>query len=477
MQTLKVILYLPAMVLIASACGSSGLAVNPPGESGSPIAPIWTPVPLPTEVSQPADHPLPPAGIIFHNGAIHTMDPEQPSAEAIAILGDTILGVGSDEEILAFSGEDTSVIDLEGRTMLPGFNDSHSHLLSSFEMIGLPSMEAAIQEALKFGYTSISEMFADEGRLNAFIDLDRSGNLPIRVNAYLPLNYGFDRFGDWYREYNPGYEYSAYLRIGGVKIFIDNGDYGKKYLSQPYTDNPGYSGEVFWMQEELNAIILEAHQAGYQIAAHTGGDAALDMILEALAGALGGASNEAYHHRIEHVMIARDDQVLRMSDMRIFASVQLSFFHSDWEDEFASTLGHERVFWVGRWRDLIDSGAPVIGSTDAPYGYGEVRSPLNAIYQAVTRVGDGGTAPPDWMLEQRITVEEALDLLTLKGAYGTFQDPVKGSLTAGKLADLIILSADPLMIAPEELLKTEVWLTMVGGQSMYCAPGQTALCP
>jgi predicted amidohydrolase YtcJ len=81
---------------------------------------------------------------------------------------------------------------------------------------------------------------------------------------------------------------------------------------------------------------------------------------------------------------------------------------------------------VGRWRDLLDAGVTVVGSTDAPYGYGEVRSPLKAIYQAVTRIGDGGSAPRDWMLDQTLSVAEALD--------------------------------------PPELLSTEVWLTMVGGQ-------------
>jgi predicted amidohydrolase YtcJ len=405
------------------------------------------------------------------------MDPQRTSAQAIAIEGDSILAVGSDEDILAMVSDETTLIDLEGNTILPGFNDAHSHLLTGYDLIGIPSQEAAIQEALRLGYTSITEMFADEVRLSAFLALDQSGNLPLRVNGYLPLNYAHDRYGDWYTAYNPGHEYSPFLRIAGVKIFIDNGDYGEKYLTQPYADNPGYSGEVFWSQAELNALLTEVHRAGYQIAAHTGGDAALDLILNALEATLDGESNEAYHHRVEHVMIARDDQVQRMSELGILASVQLSFFHSDWGDEFESTLGSERAHWVGRWRDLLDAGVTVVGSTDAPYGYGEVRSPLKAISQSATRIGDGGSAPRGWMLDQRITVAEALDLMTLKGAYATFQDPVKGSLTPGKLADLIILSADPLAIEPEELLDTEVWLTMVGGETRYCAPGRGAFCP
>jgi predicted amidohydrolase YtcJ len=271
------------------------------------------------------------------------MDPDRPSGQAVAIQGDTILAVGSDQAILALVGDDTTVIDLDGPTVLPGFNDAHSHLLGDHELAGFPDLESAVQEALRLGYTSIKEMFANEDRLNPFRALDRDGNLPIRINTHLPLNYGNDRYGDWYQAYPPGLEYSPFLRIAGVKVYIDSGDYGKKYMTEPYADNPGYRGEVYWTQSELTAVLAEAYAAGYQIAAHTGGDAALDMILNSLEDVLNGESNEAYHHRVEHVMIARDDQVQRMRELGIVASVQLSFFNSDWGDEFESTLRPERT--------------------------------------------------------------------------------------------------------------------------------------
>jgi predicted amidohydrolase YtcJ len=85
--------------------------------------------------------------------------------------------------------------------------------------------------------------------------------------------------------------------------------------------------------------------------------------------------------------------------------------------------------------------------------------------------------PDSRIVANASTMAEALDLMTLKGAYATFLDPMKGSLTPGKLADLIILSADPLAVDPAELLSTEVWLTMVGGQARGCAPGRSAWCP
>lgn len=464
------------LLLLCLACSLGPPAAvpspTPQGPTSPPPAPKPTPKPSPTpgEPAQPAD-------IVFVGGHLITMDPDHPDAQAIAVLGDTILAVGSDQDIMAYAGSVTQIIDLHGQTVLPGFNDSHTHMLSDFEAAGYPSQEAAIQSALAFGYTSISDMFTSQPNLDRYLALDRAGQLPLRVNAYLPVNYGTDRFGDWYRAYTPSQEFSPYLRIAGVKVFVDSGGNGEKYMSQPYANQPGYYGDVYWTQDELDQVVADAHAAGYQIAAHTCGDAALDMIMNAYEAALAGENNEDYHLRVEHVMIMRDDQLQRMAELHLFASVQLDFFNSDWRDEMETTLGPQRVFWVGRWRDLLDDGVPVIGSTDAPYGYGKIGSPLKALYQAVTRVGDSGDPAADWMLAQTLTVDQAIDMLTLRGAYATFQDPIKGSLTAGKLADLIILSDDPLSIPPEQLLTTDVWLTMVGGQTRYCAPDRQAYCP
>ncbi|MFQ5880708.1 MAG: amidohydrolase, partial [Dehalococcoidia bacterium] len=397
--------------------------------------------------------------LVFHNGAILTMETDYPEVQAIAIRGEKIVAAGSDKEVLALRGPETRVIDLEGRTLLPGFNDSHAHWIGDRDFAGHPTAEEAMQAALENGWTSISELFVNRDRLDELWALDSDGRLRLRVNAYLPLNWQHDRFGNWYKAYEAGQEFSARLRVGGVKIFIDNADRGEKFLSEPYADNPGYYGEAFWTQEELNEVVAEAHQAGFQIAAHTGGDAAHDLILNAYENALQGESNEKYRHRIEHVMILRDDQLERMRRLGIIASFQVSFFHSDWAEEFGSNLGPERVGWVGRWRDLLEEGVPSIGSTDSPWGYGTVGPSMKAIYQAVTRIGEEGLPAAEWMLDQRISVEQALRLITADAAYGTFQEDVKGSVAVGKLADLVILSENPLTVPVERLLEIQVLMT------------------
>ncbi len=402
-----------------------------------------------------------PADLIFHNGTILTMEENLPEAEAIAVGGENIVAVGSSEEILGLRTSGTRVIDLGGRTLLPGFIDSHSHWIGDRELAGHFTPEDAIQAALANGWTSISELFVSQDRLDELSLLDETGSLRLRVNAFLPLNWQYERFGNWYQSYQPGQEFSPNLRIGGVKIFVDS----------------WFGEEVFFSQEELNGLVAEAHQAGFQIAAHTTGDTPHDLILNAYENVLQGESNEIYRHRIEHVVMLRDDQLERMKQLEIVASFQLTWFHSDWIEEVETNADPEAVRMVGRWRDLLEAGVPSIGSTDHPWGYGTIGPSMKTIYQAVTRIGEQGRLPPQYMLDQRISVEQALRLVTIDAAYGTFQEDVKGSIAVDKLADLVVLSDNPITIAPERLQEIDVLATIVGGLVEYCASGYEDLCP
>lgn len=395
------------------------------------------------------------SSLLLRNGTVLTMDEAVPVAQAVLVQDGLIVAVGSDEETSDLASPGVEVIDLQGKTLLPGFIDSHAHHLGDRNLAGYSTPEDAVQAVLEKGWTSISELFVNQDRLDELRSLDEQGHLRLRVNAYLPLNWQYDRFGDWYQSYLPGQEYSPRLRIAGVKIFTDGGG--------------GYGQDVYFTQEELNQLVAEAHQAGFQIATHTLGSAShLDLVLNAYEYALQGKSNEIRRHRVEHLTMLRDDQLERMRDLGIIASFQLTWFHSDWlqDEEFETVVTEEGVDRVGRWRDLLEAGVPSIGSTDYPWGYCS-GSPIQAIYQAVTRIGEQGIPPRQWMLDQRITVEQALRLITIDAAYGTFQEDVKGSITPGKYADLVVLSKNPLNVAQEELLDIQVLMTMVGGIIEY----------
>ncbi len=400
-----------------------------------------------------------PPDLILFNGTVLTMETEAPEAEAVAVTGDRIVAVGTDDEVLSLRTDRTVTVDLAGHTLLPGFIDSHAHWIGDRERVGLSTPQEAIQAALESGWTSISELFVNQERLDELRSLDNAGDLRVRVNAYLPLSWQDERFGTWYQEYEPGQEFSPMLRIGGVKIFVDSWLWG----------------ETLFSQSELTDLVAEAHDAGFQIASHATGDGPLELILNAYEEALKGESNEIYRHRVEHVTMLRDDQPERMRQLGIIASFQLTWFHSDWAEAVETELPSEDVGKVARWRDLLQAGVPSIGSTDYPWGLPPVGSPLKAIHQAVTRIGDQGIPPPQWMLDQRITVEQALRLLTIDAAYGTSQEAIKGSITVGKLADLVILSENPLTITAERIPDVEVLLTMVGGTAEHCL-AYTFLC-
>jgi len=399
--------------------------------------------------------------IIIYNGDILTMEQSPTQIEAIAIQGELISAVGDESDILTMAGSETQLINLEGKTLLPGFNDAHSHHIGDRSYVNQSTSDEVIESILSAGWTSISEMFVNQERLDELIALDHQDNLRVRVNAYLPLNYGFDMFGDWYQAYQPGQEYSSKLRIGGVKIFMD----GWYVYPQHY-----------FSQAELNSLVQQAHEEGYQISIHSVVDNATDVVLNALESALNGQSNQLYRHRIEHLVLLRDDQIQRMAELGIIASIQLSWINSDWKQAVSYPVLQDYSHLAGRWRDILEAGIPSQGSTDFPWLLGTIeRSAMYAVSSAVTRVGGLGLTPTDWMLNQTISVEQALRLITIDAAYGTFQEDIKGSIKVGKLADLVILSDNPLTAPQNTLANIQVLMTMVGGTVEYTALGQQFL--
>ena len=423
----------------------------------------------------------PEAAMVFRNATVLTMDPASPAADAVAIVGDTITAVGTEAEVMAAAAPNATIVDLDGRVLLPGFNDAHCHRIGDREISGYESAEAAIEDALAGGWTSISELFVNQERLDELCALDDANRLRLRVNCYLPVNYLDDKFGIWFGDYRPHQEFSPRLRIGGVKLFADSAWTNEMYMTEPHTDRPDDRGDVYWTPEEFTDLVRSLHDGGWQMATHTAGDAAHDLVLDAYEATLAGADNADHRHRIEHVMALRDDQVRRMRDLSILASFQLTWFTSDTTAEVESTLGPERLAWVGRWRDLLDAGVPAVASTDFPWDdleelKGTTGRAMHALSVAVTRVGAAGGAPQPWQADQRLSVEQGLGLITRAGAYATFEEDRKGTITAGKLADLVVLSDDPRTVATADLAGVSVLMTMVGGRVEYCAPDAGAIC-
>jgi hypothetical protein len=181
-------------------------------------------------------------------------------------------------------------------------------------------------------------------------------------------------------------------------------------------------------------------------------------------------------------MAVRDDQVKRMAESAIIASFQLTWFTTDTTPDVEGTVGPGRLPWIGRWRDLLEAGVLAVASTDHPYDdlsdadRSDGRA-MKALSVAVTRAASADVTPAAWQADQTISVEQGLDLMTRAGAYATFEEDRKGTITAGKLADLVILSDDPRTVPAEDLADVSVLMTMVGGRVRYCAAGGEGLCP
>jgi predicted amidohydrolase YtcJ len=444
----------------------SVLSCNIP-DSTTPPAPTFSPL---TPTSEPLlTHPKDEAAVIFTNGIVLTMDSSNPVAEAVAIQANKILAVGQNDEVLNHRGGNTIVIDLDGRMLVPGFIDSHTHRISQRYKWELSTVEEAAQEALSQGWTGLTELAVDESQFNELLEVAEQENLKVRVNVYLTANtFEGDPLPEWYAAYKPGQQFGSYLRVAGLKVFID-----------------GNSGRtLYWEQDELNEFLRQRQAEGWQIAIKAIGIQSHELLISAYESLLQGQGNQAHRHRIEHSLAVNDEQLLRMVQGQIIASIQPSFPGVLWyEPDIHALVNEEGLENIFRWREYQDSGVLMTASPYNPDGFHEELtlpshvSPMGLLYRSVTQIGIDNSQPEPWMLEKSLSVEEILPLLTINGAYATFEDNLRGSLVVGKLADMVILSENPLQSSPEQLQDIQALMTMVDGKVEYCAVGYEALCP
>lgn len=253
------------------------------------------------------------------------------------------------------------------------------------------------------------------------------------------------------------------LRVGPIKMFIDGSLIGRTaavsvpFLNDPRDDNTG----LFMMpKEEFEEYVLRAHSAGYQIAVHAIGDRAIDWVLDAYEKALAAYPRADHRHRVEHCGICRPDILDRIARMGVLPISQPVFI-IEYGDGFIRHLGLERVQLTYPFRSFLDRGIRLVFSSDCP-----VSSfvPMKSVQAAVTeRTGSGAS----YALEEALTVEEALELFTVAGAYATFEEKIKGAIRPGMLADFAVLREDPRTVDPMSLAELPVTRTVIGGETVF----------
>jgi predicted amidohydrolase YtcJ len=248
------------------------------------------------------------------------------------------------------------------------------------------------------------------------------------------------------------------LRIGPAKILCDGSLIGRSAAMRCcYAGEPDNLGYLQWDPETLTGMIVAAHASGWQLAAHAIGDAAIDLALDAFELAGRRHPRRDVRHRIEHFAVADDRQVARAAALGI-VPVPQGRFVSELGDGMLAALGPERALTCYRMRSLLDAGMVLPGSSDAPVADG---APLLGIHDMVNR--RTGRGEP-FGLDERVTPAQAVDSYTRGSAYAVHQERDKVTLRAGMLADLVVLSADPITASPDGIGAIEVRGTVVGGE-------------
>ena len=326
--------------------------------------------------------------------------------------------------------------------------------------MNLRAARAALAEAARVGVTTIQDNSPVDA-IATYQDLRARGELTARMyvwryasSALRPLTEAGVRTGlgdEW-------------IRLGALKILSDGSmGSGTAAFYEPYSDDPRTSGLLLHPVPELERMIVEADAAGFQLAVHAIGDRANALVLDAFekAARTNGARDRRF--RIEHAQVVRKQDLPRFKALGVVASIQPSHCIDDmrWAEK---RIGKDRARDSYNFRSFTNAGIPVAFGTD---WYVEPLDPRIGLYAAVTREFPGGGPPGGWFPEEKISLEDAIDLYTRGSAYAEFAEREKGTLEAGKLADVVVFAADLFRVPPREILTTPVDLTIVGGRVVF----------
>jgi predicted amidohydrolase YtcJ len=316
------------------------------------------------------------------------------------------------------------------------------------------------QQMTAAGLTSVHDAMCAREHFIAYQDARADGELAFRVyimavpELYQELRTAGVRtgFGD------------DRLRIGGLKLFCDGSASERTMrMSQPYVGRPNDYGILVTTQDRLNDQVAEAHAARWQVGVHANGDVAIDMVLKAHELAQRLHPRPDPRPRIEHCTLVNPGLLKRIAAMGAIPTPFYTYvyYHGDkW-----AQYGEERVRWMFAHRSFLDHGIHVAGASDHVPGPYE---PLMAIQSMVTRRDYRGRV---WGENQKISVDEALRVCTLHGAYASFEEGIKGSIVEGKLADFVMLAEDPHKVDPGKIKDIKVVRTVVGGRTVHPRQG------
>ncbi len=326
--------------------------------------------------------------------------------------------------------------------------------------------ELAMQECLEHGITSFQDAGITKDIERLYRKLAEEGKMKVRVWAMVS---GRDSvlLSEYY-ENGPAIGLGDnFLTLRSIKLYTD-GALGSRgaWLLEQYTDMPGEYGHETTPMKAVYETSLKALESGLQVCSHAIGDRANREVLDNYEKAFQEKSELAQDHRfrIEHAQHLSAEDIPRFGELGVIPAIQAVHMSSDrpWAIE---RLGKERIVEGAYvWRKLLDSGAKIVNGTDAPV---EPVNPIASFYASVSRKTLAGEPEGGYEPSQKMTRDETLRSYTLDAAYGAFEEDIKGSLEVGKLADFTVYSQDLMQVAEDQILNTQVDMTIVGGEVLY----------
>jgi predicted amidohydrolase YtcJ len=306
------------------------------------------------------------------------------------------------------------------------------------------------------GLTTVHDAGANRDRIQAYQDARSAGELRHRSHF---LVRGADTFNG-FKAAGIAYGFGDdMLRVGGVKYAADGSASERTMrMSTPYVGTNDY-GILTMTQQEIEDAVEDAWRHNFRVAIHANGDTTIDMVLKAYERVQQQWPRPDPRNRIEHCSLVNPDLLARIKALGVIPTPFWTYAH--YHGEKWANYGQEKMNWMFAHRSFLDAGIVVAGASD--YGPGPFQ-PLMAIQSMVTRKDFSGNV---WGPRQRITVDEALRVATINGAYASHEENTKGSIAAGKLADFTMLAKDPHDVNPDEIKNIQIVRTVVGGRTVY----------
>ena len=299
--------------------------------------------------------------------------------------------------------------------------------------------------------------------LDAYRELDKEGKLKVRFIQQLRL-INMQELNYYLADGNVTGEGSEFFKIGAFNLLPDGSLGGKTAaLREPYANDGDNRGIFVYDEREFYELLEKAHTSGLQLAIHAIGDRTMDVILNCYEELAAKYPKADPRFRIIHCQITGEDTLDRFARDHVLADIQPLFIRADMEVA-EELIGKERLSTSYNWKTMLEKGIHVSGSSDAPV---ESFDPMLAIHCAVTSTNLQGEPEGGWMPDQRLTVQEAVELYTTGSAYTAYEEEYKGKLKEGYLADFIVLSDDIFSIDEKEILSVKVEKTFLGGEEVY----------